>query len=362
MSQTKLRIIHETNPRKYYPALFELAETGQVDLVGTHRYSVVKEWVRAWLRDRTPLIERSQNALNDLIFRLRIPFVKDETIVIGFAPWDWRLLIYRSLAKRNRIMYQTSWHDWRLDNTPRQPKPNWFKLYMQNQWHAFVTHPNVKVIAVTPEVARTVERETGVKASVIPHAVPDVFFEAGRNRFPRETSPLKLLYVGEISEKKGIKVLLKLMEQLKEQEISLTIVGNGPLVNLVENHSSEVTYLGPIFDREKLAQIMAEHDVLMLLSQKTKTWEELFGIVIIEAIAAGCAVIATQHIGPREILSNSNGAGLFNESDSKGICSALRTIQINRIKLKELRDLQRVASRYSVSTLKTDWQNAMGQP
>jgi glycosyltransferase involved in cell wall biosynthesis len=361
MSGTKLRIIHETNPRKYFPALFELAETGQVELVGTHRNSVGKEWLRAWLRDRSPFAARSRNALGDFLFRLRIPFVKGETIVIGFAPWDWRLLIYRYLAKRNRILYHTSWHDWRLDKTPRQPKPHWFKRFMQKQWHAFVTHPNVKVIAVTPEVAKTVALETGITATVIPHAVPDLFFKAGRNRTKRATGPLKLLYVGEVSEKKGIKVLLNLMAQLKEQAFTLTVVGNGPLVSLVKNGPEKVTYLGPIFDRRQLAQVMAEHDVLMLLSQKSQTWEELFGIVIVEAIATGCAVIASDHIGPRGILGNEDGTGLFEETDSKGVLAALRALQNNREKIEELRQHQIVASSYSMSTLKTAWQKAMVQ-
>lgn len=359
MNQPKVRIIHETNPHKYFPALFELGETGQIVIVGTHRYSVVKEWVRSWLVDRTPFIKRSKNTFNDLLFRFRIPFIKDEAIIIGFAPWDWRLLIYSFLAKRNRIFYHTSWHDWRLDKTPRQPKNLWFKRYMQKKWHAFVNLSQVKVIAVTQDVAKTVAKETGVIASVIPHAVPSPFFEAAKNRISSEKGPLRLLFVGEVSEKKGIRILLKLLDEFKEQEVTLTVVGNGPLVHLVKNGSNQVNYLGQISDRAKLAQIMAEHDILMLLSQKTKNWEELFGIVIIEAIASGCAIIATDHIGPREILGNVGGVGLFSESDYEGICSKLRAIKSDSVKLEKLRNQQRIASRYSMLTIKKDWLKAI---
>lgn len=359
MNKTKIRIIHETNPQKYFPALFELAETGQIELVGAHRYSVVKEWMRAWLVDRTPFLKRCKNTFNDLLFRLRIPFVKDETIILGFAPWDWRLLIYRFLADRNRIIYHTSWHDWRLDSTPCQPKILWFKRYMQKKWHAFVNLSQVKVIAVTQDAAKTVAKETGVIASVIPHAVPSPFFEAAKNRISSEKGPLRLLYVGEVSEKKGIRILLKLLDEFKEQEVTLTVVGNGPLVHLVKNGSDQVNYLGQISDRAKLARIMAEHDILMLLSQKTKNWEELFGIVIIEAIASGCAIIATDHIGPRGILGNVGGVGLFSESDYEGICSKLRAIKSDSVKLEKLRNQQRIASRYSMLTIKKDWLKAI---
>ncbi|MEM5478102.1 glycosyltransferase [Pacificibacter sp. AS14] len=320
MSVPKLRILHETNPQKYFPALFELAENGDVELVGTHRYSVSKEWLRAWLRDKTPFVKRTRNALGDLAFRFKIPFVKDETIVFGFAPWDWRLLIYRQLARRNRILYQTSWHDWRFDKTPRQPRPQWFARYMQRQWKAFVAHPNVKVIAVTPIVAQTVKQETGADATVIPHAVPEVFFKAGRTRTIRENGPLKLIYVGEISEKKGILILLDLMSRLHTKGVTLTVVGNGPLVPEVKAAQAHgVTFLGPIYDRTQLAQTMSDHDVLMLLSQRTKTWEELFGIVIVEAIAAGLAVISSDHIGPRGIFTPLGPSGLFDEIDVEAV-------------------------------------------
>ncbi|WP_344342136.1 glycosyltransferase, partial [Streptomyces rhizosphaericus] len=50
----RVRIVHETNPTKYFPALLDLAEQGRIDIVGLHRYSVVKEWLRAGLKDRTP--------------------------------------------------------------------------------------------------------------------------------------------------------------------------------------------------------------------------------------------------------------------------------------------------------------------
>ncbi|MCF2949892.1 glycosyltransferase family 4 protein [Paraglaciecola aquimarina] len=362
MKKTKLRIIHETNPQKYFPVLYELAKTGQVELTGSHRYSVCKEWLRAWLRDRTSFKQRNQNALKDFLFRLRIPFVKNETIVLGFAPWDWRLLIYRHLAKHNKIVYHTSWHDWRLDKTPRQPKLNGVKSYMQKQWHRFVNHPNVRVVAVTPVVAKTVQQETGVIATVIPHAVPDVFFTAGKNRNHRPNGTLKLLYVGEISEKKGIKVLIELMTQLTDKDVNLTVVGNGPLANLVENGPTNIHYLGPIFDREKLAKIMAQHDVLMLLSQKTKNWEELFGIVIVEAIAAGCAVIASDHIGPREIFNKKTNTGLYNQSAHSEVYAALNNMQQDRTKIQELREAQNVASQFSMLTLKTMWQKAIEQP
>ena len=164
MNRNKVRILHETNPSKYFPALFELSNQGAVTVVGSYRYSVVKEWIRAGLKDRTDIRTRSLNAWQDVCFRVSQHFAKDETIVMGFAPWDWRILIYRGLARRNRVVYHTSWHDWRTDHTPRQPKPSFVKAWLRAIWLRFLTHPNVHIVAVTPLVAKSVEAETGQKA------------------------------------------------------------------------------------------------------------------------------------------------------------------------------------------------------
>jgi glycosyltransferase involved in cell wall biosynthesis len=175
------------------------------------------------------------------------------------------------------------------------------------------------------------------------------------NKVPNNEAPLKLLYVGEISAKKGIKQLLSIVRSFTAQEITLTVVGKGQLESLVRTEDSQVNYLGAISDRSKLALVMSEHDVLMLLSQKTQTWEELFGIVIVEAIASECAVIATTHIGPRDILGDGKDIGLFEENDTNEIGEFLRGALSNHTIINELKNKQRVASKYSINKVKESW-------
>lgn len=342
MSVPRMRLIHETNPRKYFPALYLLAERGQVEMVGAHRYSVVKEWLRAGLIDKTPFVARSRNALGDLWFRLTSWRCRGEVIVMGFAPWDWRLLFYRHLARHNQILYHTSWHDWRLGATPRQPRPAFLRRWMSQQWRAFLHHPNLRIVAVTPAVAASVQEELGVKATVIPHAVPKVFFEAGRNRPPCLQQGLRLLFVGEISKKKGIVLLLDMMARLGPKGVSLTVVGNGPLRGEVEKAEVTVTALGHISDRSKMAQVMSAHDVLVMPSQRTGAWEELFGIVIVEALAAGMVVLASDHVGPHGILAPADGVGLFDEANLAGMEALISCLAEDGGALKRMAAIQAV--------------------
>lgn len=355
MTRPRLRLLHETNPQKYFPALYILASKNKVEIVGAHRYSVAKEWLRSWLRDRLRFSIRTRNSFADLLFRCIVPFIRDETILIGFAPWDWRLLIYRQLAKQNRILYHTSWHDWSFENTPRQPGALWFRRYMQRRWHMFLHHQNVTIIAVTLTVAQAIKRETGIDAVVIPHSVPKEFFNARTDRIVNKKGVLQLIYVGEVSEKKGIHVLLKLMKELHSEHISLTVVGNGPLVPQVKMAALHgVKYLGAIDDRAQLAKVMAEHDVLMLLSQKTDAWEELFGIVIIEALATGLAVIASDHVGPKGILAPANGVGLFTEDDYAGVRDLLLGFLQEEMQLTNLVNTQGQIAKYYTAQIVSD--------
>ena len=221
----RVRLIHETNPAKYFPALYFLHDRGAIRLVGTHRYSVVREWMRSGVRDRTPLLQRSRNALGDAWLRMRLPFLRGEVWVLGFAPWDWRLLLYRPWARRNQILYHTSWHDWSTEGVPRQYGR--LNRYMRSAWLRFLNHPNVRVIGVLPRTQRELAQRFDVPATVIPHAVPDVFYEVGAERIPRTERGLKILYVGELAKKKGLQTLLDFMARDPNPAVMLTIVGDG---------------------------------------------------------------------------------------------------------------------------------------
>lgn len=359
MTMPRVRILHETNPEKYFPALLLLAKEREIELVGTHRSSVFKEWLRSWIRDRAPFFVRSRRAVGDLFFRLTCWRLSGETIVIGFAPWDWRILFYSHLARRNRIIYHTSWHDWRPGQTPRRPWP-FIASAIRTRWVKFLTSDNASIVAVTPTVATAVSTATGKDATVIPHAVPAEFFSAGESRKPKETDTrLRLLFVGEVSEKKGIGKLLEMLPRLSDAGCELTVVGNGPLASEVRNHADGLNFLGPIYDRAKLAAVMADHDVLVLLSQRTKSWEELFGIVIVEAIAAGMCVVSSDHIGPKGILEAVDGVGLVSEHGSEAE-TLLKRLASDTKALESMRTKQAsAASSFEISKIVRQWSSVI---
>lgn len=356
--KAKVRIVHETNPQKYFPALLDLARTGQIELTGLHRYSVVKEWLRAGLKDRTPFLTRSRNAVGDAAFRLRIPRISGETILLGFAPWDWRLAIYGRLARRNRVLLHTSWPDWSTDAVPRSSGP--FVAARRRLWLRFLQHPNVEVVCILPQIQAELSERFSVASTVVPHAVPAVFFEQPRDR---PGGPLRLIYVGELSEKKGVPTLLELMERLSGEEVSLTLVGEGPLRPACERAAAlnpAIVFHGPERDREVLAALVGEHHVLTLLSRREGAWEELFGIVIVEAIAAGTVVVATDHIGPRTLLGATTPELVLPEDSLEAAESVVLTMVADRGAVAKAALRQRViADPFRVTAVSSTWDSLL---
>ncbi len=114
------------------------------------------------------------------------------------------------------------------------------------------------------------------------------------------------LYVGRLSEEKGLDTLLAAWQTL-DGKLPLKIVGDGPLgEHLAETltHFSSVEWLGP----KKLLEVYELMGQAMMLIMPSK-WYETFGRVVIEAFAKGTPVIATD-IGAIAELVESGRTGL----------------------------------------------------
>ena len=332
----RVRLVHDTNPRKYFGAVLELARCGEIELVGAHRHSVVKGWLRAGIRERKPLATRTADSLSDLWFRCCVPFVRGETVILGFAPWDWRLLIYGRLSRRNRVIYHTSWPYWDRLTVPHKYGP--FSRPLRRLWLNWLTRGPVEVVCILDATKHELQRRFGIEATVIGHAVDSAFAGTRAERGPE--SQLKLLFVGALSRKKGVLEAIELANSLRPVGASLTIVGDGDLRSLCVEAATQndaIRYVGPIHERAEMAEVMASHDILIVLSRSTPDWEELFGMVIVEAISAGLGVVATDHIGPRAILGSACLGNLFKDGDIEGPRTLLARLAVDGAALDEFK-------------------------
>lgn len=114
---------------------------------------------------------------------------------------------------------------------------------------------------------------------------------ASQRQFSRPSEPLRVLCAGAVSLRKGVPYLLKAVEGLKT-ELTLTLVGGvspemeGLLKCFRPHHHL------PYLPRRELRELYREHDVLVM-----PTLGDSFGFVMIEAMASGLPVIASQNAG-----------------------------------------------------------------
>lgn len=136
---------------------------------------------------------------------------------------------------------------------------------------------------------------------VIPYGFPEVKIK--RYYEPLEKRKLKILFVGGLSQRKGISYLFDSVIGLKDQ-VELTIVGNKVVDNCtVLNSALEEHNWIPSMSHCDILSCMREHDVFVFPSLF-----EGFGLVITEAMSQGTPVITTDRTaGPDLIIDDVDG-------------------------------------------------------
>ncbi len=161
---------------------------------------------------------------------------------------------------------------------------------------------------------------------------------------------------------KGLDTIAELIKVLDKEKFEFTFVGDGKYRKNIEYVFNEenVNYLGWISDKNKLAKIFKEHHILLNPSIKVKGWEELFGIVNIEAMAAGMIVIASNHIGPREIIKNGKNGFLVEEKNIKQIKNIICDLFENKKKMNLIsQEAINFAKNFDINNIYKKWKEAI---
>ena len=129
---------------------------------------------------------------------------------------------------------------------------------------------------------------------------PQLFYQKIKYPIPDNHS-LKLIFVGNLSEAKGITFLLKLMERLTDFPISLTLIGsNARSFRSKTNHPN--IFFGGIKDQYSVANYLQKADVLVFPS-----YLDSWGMAVVEAMACGLPVIVSEEVGASECIDDKVG-------------------------------------------------------
>src|SRR5208283_162757 len=118
------------------------------------------------------------------------------------------------------------------------------------------------------------------------------------------------LYVGRLSPEKNIEHLRCILEAIPRAR--LAVIGGGPHQPALEQHFSRTrtAFIGYL-NGQALAEAMASADILILPSQT-----ETLGLVLIEAMAAGCVAVGARSGGIPDIVENGVNGFLFDPAQN----------------------------------------------
>jgi len=175
--------------------------------------------------------------------------------------------------------------------------------------------------AVSPEARALAERWLGGACHVLPNGVEVERF-AKADPWPLPETPggsgRAILFVGRHEPRKGLDVLLKAFGNLDTDAV-LWVAGEGPeTAALAASAPSSVEWLGRISD-EELARRLRTAAVFCAPSLHG----ESFGVVLLEAMAAGTPVVASDIAGYRDVARDEREAVLVPPGDVAALTTAL---------------------------------------
>ena len=190
----------------------------------------------------------------------------------------------------------------------------------------------------------------------IPHGVnTDIFKPVDasnlRKKYGTENSDV-ILYVGRIAKGKGVDKLIKILNLVikKNKRVKLIIVGGDagylPIVkNLIQKYglSKNVTIVGYI-SKHNLPAYYSMADLIVYPSR-----QEIFGLVLCEAMACGKAVIGSDIMGPSEIILNGKTGYTSNFKDLNKVSELIINLFKDRQLLAQMgkKSLERVREIYT---------------
>ena len=145
--------------------------------------------------------------------------------------------------------------------------------------------------------------------------------------------PLKLIYVGQVTYRKGLHHLLKVMETFSEEDVTLKIAGRysreSKLYQKYKNMPN-IEFLGFV-TRDRLAQVYQAADAFVL-----PTLGEGFALVVLEAMSCGVPVISSDHAGGNDAITPYEDGLVFKAGDDDELRKSIQWFLDNPDRLPEL--------------------------
>lgn len=269
-----------------------------------------------------------------------------EVIIISgyYAPSFWEAFLYCKLSRKECIF----WNETTLLSTHKTGGLiGWLKRIMIEGVDRYVAY-GTKAAEYLIHMGATEER-----IHVGPNTVDMEWFakqarafyesealQRERVRYPK----FLLLYVGQLINRKGIFQVLKALSNLNDSEIGFLIVGSGQQEPALKQFSQDLGLQNIYFEgfrqKEALPRYYALADVFIL-----PAFEEVWGLVVNEALASGLYVLSSDRAGAaHDLIKEEWNGALF---DAGNVEEIAESILMAKNQLEEIRGRRGLISEHA---------------
>jgi glycosyltransferase involved in cell wall biosynthesis len=184
------------------------------------------------------------------------------------------------------------------------------------------------IVTVSPSLKRIIEEEFPSycnKIKVIPNGIDEIFFHH-RKKSPEQPEKVCFLYAGNLTEGKGVHLILAALASLTTVNWSLDIIGDGPEREKLVEYSqrsalgSKVIFHGAVAP-EEVPVFLQKADVFVFAS-----FSEGRPNVVLEAMAAGVPVIASAIPAVLDLIEDGKQGLIFPVGDEKRLSELMEHI------------------------------------
>ncbi|MES2762493.1 MAG: glycosyltransferase family 4 protein [Bacteroidota bacterium] len=217
----------------------------------------------------------------------------------GFA--GWKLISEKNTGKIKCCKIGVKFHGYEMFQIAPEPKA---KLQQ------FLLRPFVKKISQQADIVFSyggkitdIIKSIGVKPNhivEIPSGVEKEFINS--SIASHHEAVRKFVFLGRAERRKGIIELNEVLRKLISENKPFKFEFIGPIPAELKIQDTSIVYHGELRDAQKIKSLLAQNDVLVCPS-----WSEGFPNVILEAMASGLAIIATNVGAVAAMVSQKNG-------------------------------------------------------
>ncbi|MDR3543886.1 MAG: glycosyltransferase family 4 protein [Desulfosporosinus sp.] len=341
-------ICHQYLDKSHFEAIYKEAEKHEykvVDYIVLGKRHIINKFGKEVIYKHRG-ISAFRDCLSSFAKLFKFKRLKGKILIVGLAPYDFLMNKYEKVFKNNQTLYFTSWQYWDGTQYPQG------KLENRARFEEIVSTA-FKGIACVSSVTENQVRIFNVNTVIVNHSIDVNSYK--KKALPSMSKTRKYIFLGRFEEAKNIEYLLKWLRNNKGADVTFYFAGSGSLQNqIIEGAKvdSRIHFLG-MLAKESIKTHLCQYDFLVLPSK-----EEPFGIVLLEALAAGVPCVVSNAFGPNEIITTGETGFVFDLKESiQGFSDAIyRSLEMSGEEYRMM--VERCiceSAKYSPEAIFTQW-------